>query len=269
MKNRKKIISVFLLFIFSVNSFAFSLGSLFGGGGSSSAALIPIELANMNANILSKLELIAQTMHDLEEMERQAKRWKYLFQNLDPSTMQGQITDFYSFVDRYRTYTNRVAQTFNDVSNFENNFYNTFKKVDQIKDMSMFEINKSRKKTKEMVQDSIHDSLKLTVDMTGSNNRDSTYVEQQEAWLDRVTSGEVDPNKIAQATLEAIIQTNNILLELKSINISMLNQLSLIQQAKIEDKKLNEETVRQLVEQNTTAINKNEKIIKSSGEVKY
>lgn len=260
----KKISMISLMFILvTANSFSLLLDL--------GTNLVRYEIAvrNMNANVLSKFENIISTMRDLEEMERQAKRWKYILENLDPSTMKGQLKDFYDFVDRYRTYTNRVAQTFNDITNFENTFYQTFKDASSVVGLDINEINKSRKKTKEMVQDSVHDSLKLTVDMTGSNNKDSGYVEQQEAWLDRVASGETDPKKIAQTLSEAVIQTNKVLLEVKAINVSMLTQLSLIEQDGVEDGKLNEEEVRQMIE-NNTKITKDYKVkSKNSGKIIY
>lgn len=222
-----------LLLSFSFNSLGF-----FGGGMDTGVLyLILKEDTVINASTLTT------KMKQIEEMKNQAERWKYLFEKIKTTISDGDLKDFDKFLKDYRAINSQLVDSFNSLNDLQKNYYTLF--PNETGNLSMNEINKKNKELKYMTEETLKNSNKLLYGQatTGYAN-DKKYMENQKKLLEKIRSGDVDPNKLTSYIIESLTQTNQILIEMKSINLNMLNQLTQMNQEQITKKKLMEEQVK-------------------------
>ncbi len=223
-----------LLLSFSFNS----LGSLFGGGMDTGVLYLILK-----EDILIKAQTYTSLTKQIIEMDREAKRWKYLFEKIKTTISDGDLKDFDKFLKDYRAVNSQLVDSFNSLNDLQKNYYTLF--PNETGNLSMNEINKKNKELKYMTEETLKNSNKLLYGQatTGYAN-DKKYMENQKKLLEKIRSGDVDPNKLISYIIESLTQTNQILIEMKSINLNMLNQLTQMNQEQITKKKLMEEQVK-------------------------
>ncbi len=229
----RKLLIIVLLLSFSFNSLGFF------GGGMDTGVLYLILKEDMVINGSTYTSLTKQIV----EMEREAKRWKYLFEKIKTTISDGDLKDFDKFLKDYRAVNSQLVDSFNSLNDLQKNYYTLF--PNETGNLSMNEINKKNKELKYMTEETLKNSNKLLYGQatTGYAN-DKKYMENQNKLLQKIRSGDVDPNKLTSYIIESLTQTNQILIEMKSINLNMLNQLTQMNQEQITKKKLMEEQVK-------------------------
>ena len=229
----RKLLIIVLLLSFSFNSLGFF------GGGMDTGVLYLILKEDMVINGSTYTSLTKQIV----EMEREAKRWKYLFEKIKTTISDGDLKDFDKFLKDYRAVNSQLVDSFNSLNDLQKNYYTLF--PNETGNLSMNEINKKNKELKYMTEETLKNSNKLLYGQatTGYAN-DKKYMENQKKLLEKIRSGDVDPNKLTSYIIESLTQTNQILIEMKSINLNMLNQLTQMNQEQITKKKLMEEQVK-------------------------
>lgn len=218
---------------------SFSFNSLSWGGGIDTGVLYLI----LNQDIVINSSTYASLGKQIIEMKNQAERWKYLFEKIKTTISDGDLKDFDKFLKDYRAINSQLVDSFNSLNDLQKNYYTLF--PNETGNLSMNEINKKNKELKYMTEETLKNSNKLLYGQatTGYAN-DKKYMENQNKLLQKIRSGDVDPNKLTSYIIESLTQTNQILIEMKSINLNMLNQLTQMNQEQITKKKLMEEQVK-------------------------
>ncbi len=232
----KKILIILMLIMSSISSYA-ALPVIDGAANA--------KLAQMYTELKKIEQHTNQTMKDQQkEMTEELSRWNNATQT---GSFYTQLDDFVDFVNDFRNSTNALQSIYTDTQNVTKSFYTGFDDMfstsDVITDMTLKQINKKNAQLKSLTENTLKNSNQLLYYMLGDKAKDVQYQITQADILKNLTYAKIQPKEILKGMTQSIIQTNQILLEIKAIQTSMLQQITQLNQEQITQQKLVKEEV--------------------------
>lgn len=178
------------------------------------------------------------------EMTKEIERWN---KAVSTGSFYNQLDDFTDFVNDFRNSTNSLMSIYQDTNSVQKDFYDSFDDMfsssEVIAGMSIKEINKKNAQIKSLTENVLKDSNQLLYYMLGNKAKDVKYQITQADILSNLTKTTITPRELLKGMTQAIVQSNQILLELKAVQTSLLQQTTQMQQEEITQKKLIKEKV--------------------------
>ena len=179
-----------------------------------------------------------------KEMTEELQRWNNAVKT---NSFYSQLDDFADFANDFRNSTNSLMSIYQDTNSVQKDFYDSFEDMfsssEVIAGMSLNEINKKNTQIKSLTENVLKDSNQLLYYMLGNKAKDVKYQITQADILSNLTKSKITPKELLKGMTQAIVQSNQILLELKAVQTSLLQQTTQMQQEEITQKKLTKEKV--------------------------